>query len=233
MATFSVSDPENNTLTVGVSGDDSTGFIVEDNSILKYVGGVNFENPTDSDGNNVYNIQVFADDGFNRTTQDVEITVSDVPESPEFVGLDSDVFVEENVRIVTSISVVDPEGSGVSWAINGGADESLFRTFNVDEANGSLAFIAFDGADYEEPTDANSDGIYEVQLRAVEDTAEALETIIDLLITVTDIKDTYTINGTLYSNRYTAIDGDVQNTLKYTYTENNSASSAQTITQSN
>mgnify|MGYP001174667484 FL=1 len=229
MATFSVSDPENNTLTVGVSGDDSTGFIVEDNSILKYVGGVNFENPTDSDGNNVYNIQVFADDGFNRTTQDVEITVSDVPESPEFVGLDSDVFVEENVRIVTSISVVDPEGSGVSWAINGGADESLFRTFNVDEANGSLAFIAFDGADYEEPTDANSDGIYEVQLRAVEDTAEALETIIDLLITVTDIKDTYTINGTLYSNRYTAIDGDVQNTLKYTYTENNSASSAQTI----
>ena len=229
MATFSVSDPENNTLTVGVSGDDSTGFIVEDNSILKYVGGVNFENPTDSDANNVYNIQVFADDGFNRTTQDVEITVSDVPESPEFVGLDSDVFVEENVRIVTSISVVDPEGSGVSWAINGGADESLFRTFNVDEANGSLAFIAFDGADYEEPTDANSDGIYEVQLRAVEDTAEALETIIDLLITVTDIKDTYTINGTLYSNRYTAIDGDVQNTLKYTYTENNSASSAQTI----
>ena len=229
MATFSVSDPENNTLTVGVSGDDSTGFIVEDNSILKYVGGVNFENPTDSDGNNVYNIQVFADDGFNRTTQDVEITVSDIPESPEFVGLDSDVFVEENVRIVTSISVVDPEGSGVSWGINGGADESLFRTFNVDEANGSLAFIAFDGADYEEPTDANSDGIYEVQLRAVEDTAEALETIIDLLITVTDIKDTYTINGTLYSNRYTAIDGDVQNTLKYTYTENNSASSAQTI----
>ena len=61
MATFSVSDPENNTLTVGVSGDDSSGFIVEDNSILKYVGGVNFENPTDSDANNVYNIQVFAD----------------------------------------------------------------------------------------------------------------------------------------------------------------------------
>ncbi len=229
MATFSVSDPENNTLTVGVSGDDSTGFIVEDNSILKYVGGVNFENPTDSDANNVYTIQVFADDGFNRTTQDVEITVSDVPEGPEFVGLDTQVFVEENVRVVTSISVVDPEGSGVSWAINGGADESLFRTFNIDAANGSLAFNAFDGADYEDPLDANGDGIYEVQLRAVEDTTEALETIIDLLITVTDIKDTYTINGTLYSNRYTAIDGDVQNTLKYTYTENNSASSAQTL----
>ena len=125
--------------------------------------------------------------------------------------------------------MVDPEGSGVSWAINGGADETLFRTFTVDAANGSIAFINFDGADYEEPNDANSDGVYELQLRAVEDTPEALETILDLLITVTDIKDTYTINGTLYSNRYIAIDGDVQNTLKYTYTENNSASSAQTL----
>ena len=229
MATFSVSDPENNTVTVGVSGDDSDGFIVEENSILKYVGGVNFENPTDSDANNVYNIKVFADDGFNITTQDVEITILDVPEGPEFVGLDTQVFVEENVRIVTPISVVDPEGSGVSWGISGGADESLFRTFNVDDANGSIAFVNFDGADYEEPNDANDDGVYELQVRAVEDTAEALESILDLLITVTDIKDTYTINGTLYSNRYTAIDGDVQNTLKYTYTENNSASSAQTL----
>ena len=228
IATFTVTDPENNQLTIGVSGDDSTGFSVVSN-LLYFEGGLNYESPSDSDANNVYTITVFADDGFNRTTQDVQITVLDVSEGPEFVGLDTQVFVEENVRIVTPISVVDPEGSGVSWAINGGADESLFRTFNVDAANGSLAFQSFEGADYEEPNDANNDGIYEVQLRAVEDTAEALETILDLFITVTDIKDTYTINGTLYSNRYAVIDGDVQNTLAYTYAENNSAESAQTI----
>ena len=228
IATFTVTDPESNQLTIGVSGDDSAGFSVVSN-LLYYEGGLNYESPSDSDADNVYTITVFADDGFNRTTQDVQITVLDVSEGPEFVGLDTQVFVEENTRIVTSISVVDPEGSGVSWGISGGADESLFRTFNVDAANGSIAFIDFDGADYEEPNDANGDGVYELQVRAVEDTPEALETILDLLITVTDIKDTYTINGTLYSNRYIAIDGDVQNTLKYTYTENNSASSAQTL----
>jgi subtilisin family serine protease len=228
IATFSVTDPESNQLTIGVSGDDSAGFSVVSN-LLYFEGGLNYESPSDSDADNVYTITVFADDGFNRTTQDVQITVLDVSESPEFVGLDSQVFVEENVRIVTPISVVDPEGSGVSWGISGGADEALFRTFNVDAANGSIAFIDFDGADYEEPNDANSDGVYELQVRAVEDTAEALETILDLLITVTDIKDTYTVNGTLYSNRYAVIDGDVQNTLAYTYTENNSAESAQTI----
>jgi len=228
IATFTVTDPESNQLTIGVSGDDSAGFSVVSN-LLYFEGGLNYESPLDSDADNVYTVTVFADDGFNRTTQDVQITVLDVSEGPEFVGLDTQVFVEENIRIVTPISVVDPEGSGVSWGITGGADETLFRTFNVDAANGSIAFVDFDGADYEEPTDANSDGVYELQVRAVEDTAEALETILDLLITVTDIKDTYTINGTLYSNRYAVIDGDVQNTLAYTYTENNSAESAQTI----
>ena len=229
MATFSVSDPENNSLSVGVSGDDSSGFIVENNSVLKYVGGVNFENPTDSDANNVYNIQVFADDGFNRTTQDVEITVSDVPEAPEFVGLTPQVSVDENVRIVVALNVVDPEGGPVTFGINGGDDSGLFRIFTIDSSNGNLAFNAFEGADYETPQDANGDNVYEVQLIAAEDSVGGLETTFDLSISINDIKDTYTINGTLYSNRYTEVDGDVQNTLKYTVRDNNSLSSAQVL----
>jgi len=229
MATFSVSDPENNTLTVGVTGDDSSGFIVEDNSILKYVGGVNFENPTDTDANNVYNIQVFADDGFNRTTQDVEITVSDVPEAPEFVGLTPEVSVDENQRIVVGLNVVDPEGGAVTFGINGGDDSSLFRIFSIDSANGNLAFNAFEGVDYESPEDVNGDNVYEVQLIAAEDSAGGLETLFDLSISINDIKDTYTINGTLYSNRFTEVDGDVQNTLKYTVRDNNSLANAQVL----
>ena len=69
IATFSVTDPENNQLTIGVSGDDSTGFSVVSN-LLYFDGGLNYEDPTDSDTNNVYVVTVFADDGFNRTTQD-------------------------------------------------------------------------------------------------------------------------------------------------------------------
>ena len=72
IATFTVTDPENNQLTIGVSGDDSTGFSVVSN-LLYFEGGLNYESPSDSDANNVYTITVFADDGFNRTTQDVQI----------------------------------------------------------------------------------------------------------------------------------------------------------------
>ena len=59
-----MTDPEGNSITVGVSGDDSSGFTIENNT-LKYSGGANFENPTDSNNDNTYNLIVFADDGFN------------------------------------------------------------------------------------------------------------------------------------------------------------------------
>ena len=228
IATFSVTDPENNQLTIGVSGDDSTGFSVVSN-LLYFDGGLNYEDPTDSDTNNVYIVTVFADDGFNRTTQDVEITISDVPEAPEFVGLTSEVSVDENERVIVGLNVVDPEGGGVTFGINGGDDSSLFRIFTIDSENGNLAFNAFEGVDYESPEDANGDNVYEVQLIAAEDSAGGLETLFDLSISINDIKDTYTINGTLYSNRYTEVDGDVQNTLKYTVRDNNSLSAAQVL----
>jgi len=228
IATFTVTDPESNQLTIGVSGDDSAGFSVVSN-LLFFEGGLNYESPLDSDADNVYTVTVFADDGFNRTTQDVQITVTDVPEAPEFVGLTSQVSVDENVRIVAALNVVDPEGGPVTFGINGGDDSALFRIFSIDSSNGNLAFNAFEGVDYETPEDANGDNVYEVQLIAAEDAAGGLETTFDLSITINDIKDTYTINGTLYSNRYTVVDGDVQNTLKYTVRDNNSLSNAQVL----
>jgi hypothetical protein len=228
IATFSVTDPESNQLTIGVSGDDSAGFSVVSN-LLYFEGGLNYESPSDSNADNVYTVTVFADDGFNRTTQDVEITVSDVPEAPEFVGLTSQVSVDENLRIVAALNVVDPEGGPVTFGINGGDDSALFRIFSIDSSNGNLAFNAFEGVDYETPEDANGDNVYEVQLIATEDSVGGLETTFDLSISINDIKDTYTINGTLYSNRYTEVDGDVQNTMKYTVRDNNSLSNAQVL----
>ena len=43
--------------------------------VLKYSGGANFENPTDANSDNVYDLIIFADDGFNRTTQNVQLTI--------------------------------------------------------------------------------------------------------------------------------------------------------------
>ena len=52
---------------------------------------MNFEDPTDSDGNNVYNIQVFADDGFQLCSTAygvlIETETGDSPRLPLTVDL--------------------------------------------------------------------------------------------------------------------------------------------------
>ena len=129
IASFSVSDPENNSITVGVSGDDSTNFIVVD-SVLKYSGGLNFENPTDSNADNVYELEVFADDGFNRTTQNVQLTITNVDEGPEF-NITEEISIEENVRLIAAISINDPENDSFTWSITGGDDSGIMSLANV------------------------------------------------------------------------------------------------------
>ena len=231
IASFTVTDPENSQLTIGVSGADSSGFSVV-NNLLYFEGGLNYENPTDSNNDNIYNITVFADDGSNRTTQDVEITISNIEEGPEF-SISSNINLEENIQTVAQVDVSDPEGDSFSWLISG-PDASLFE---IPESpipggsltqSGSIAFIS-DGADFEDPVDVDADNIYEIQLIGTEDKALGIETLVDVTITVIDVKDTWSISGVVYSNPYSLIDGDVPNIIGYPVVENNDSSTAQFI----
>ena len=227
IATFTVSDPENNELTIGVSGDDAAGFSIVSN-LLYFEGGLNFESPTDSNGDNVYEITVYADDGFNRTTQDVQITISNVEEGPEF-NITEEISLEENIRVIASIEINDPEGDAFSWSITGGDDSGIMSLINVSGGSGDLRFNAIFGVDYEDPSDSDTDNVYLVQLTAAEDAADGLSTVLDLRITITDVKDTWSISGTVYSNPYTLIDGDVPDIVYYPPELNNDIDSAQTI----
>ena len=208
IATFSVTDPENNQLEIGVSGEDSEGFSVVSN-LLFYEGGLNFENPTDTNADNAYTITIYADDGFNRTTQDVQITVSNVEEGPEF-SISPNISLEENIKTVAQIDVSDPEGDAFFWEISG-EDADLFEIPESNSLNGaydqsgSLAFVS-EGGDFESPTDANADNIYEITLIGTENKTLGLVTRLDLTITILDVKDSWNITGTIYSNPYSAID---------------------------
>ena len=231
IATFSVTDPENNQLEIGVSGEDSEGFSVVSN-LLFYEGGLNFENPTDANADNAYTITIYADDGFNRTTQDVQITVSNVEEGPEF-SISSNISLEENIKTVAQVDVSDPEGDAFFWEISG-EDADLFEIPESNSLNGaydqsgSLAFVS-EGGDFESPTDANADNIYEITLIGTENKTLGLVTRLDLTITILDVKDSWNITGTIYSNPYSAIDGDVSNIVRYPPIDNSSSSVAQLI----
>lgn len=69
-------------------------------------------------------------------------------------------FVSENVTFVQTVVAGDP-AEPVTFSVTGGADQSLFA---INPATGTLTFNV--APDFEFPTDADTDHVYEVQVTA-------------------------------------------------------------------
>ncbi|MEM7315508.1 MAG: choice-of-anchor Q domain-containing protein, partial [Planctomycetota bacterium] len=72
-------------------GVDASEFQIVNGSQLRFVNAPDFENPTDSNGNNIYIVQLTADDGNGRTTnQNFSVRVTDVIENTLQCDFDGD-----------------------------------------------------------------------------------------------------------------------------------------------
>lgn len=96
-------DFEGNPITFSLSGADAGSFSISGSGEIRFVVPSDFENPADTDADNVYNITVLASDGFVMPSSfDITITVTDVegdsiPEVSNLVTTDDTTFVEENI----------------------------------------------------------------------------------------------------------------------------------------
>jgi hypothetical protein len=93
-------------------GSDAALFDIDTNSgALTFKTAPDFENPTDTNGDNVYEVQVGATDPDGTTTQDLKITVTDVKEggSPPEITSASQVSVPENTTAALTVTAVDPD----------------------------------------------------------------------------------------------------------------------------
>ncbi|EHR71852.1 putative Ig domain-containing protein,Cadherin domain-containing protein [Burkholderiales bacterium JOSHI_001] len=88
----------------------------------------------------------------------------------------------EGQSTVLTLSATDPDGQALGYAIAGGADAARFT---VDAGSGQLSFNT--APDFENPGDANGDGVYEV-LVSVSDGAGGSDTLA-LDLRVTDLND--------------------------------------------
>ena len=219
------SDPEGNALTFSISGTDASSFTFNDTNTLSFVSVSDYENPVDTNLDNVYEIVVNVSDGFNLVSQEISISISEIPEAPEFINFTENYQVEENNRELGVVEVIDPEGDDFTLTY-GGTDLDQFLFNPITRA---LRFADFDAPNYENPTDADGDNIYELQFVAEETKSGGLSRTLNLRIEVLDIKDTYRVSGTLYSSTTTVIDGDVPNISRYPTQQNNDASVAQEI----
>jgi hypothetical protein len=93
--------------------------------------------------------------------------------------------VAENTSAVTTVTATDADLDPLSILIVGGADQAKFQI-----VNGVVSFIS--APDFEKPTDAGGDNVYEVQVQVSDGNTTDLQT---LSVNVTDVAGN-TVNGT-------------------------------------
>jgi serralysin len=123
----------------------------------------NFEAPTDTNVDNVYDVFVQASDGQGGTTlQVISVTVTPVNDfSPVFTS-SSTISVPENTTIATLVSASDQDEPDqmITYSMIGGVDQSWFGL----ASNGILTFLV--PPNFESPTDSNGDNVYVVTVQA-------------------------------------------------------------------
>ena len=165
--TYRATDGDRDTsYTWSLEGDDADDFLI-DEGVLTFRAPPDYEEPADSDRNNVYRVTVVASDGPKRGTLAVTVTVTEQNEGPMVSGI-REFNIHENQHLPSSAAVYtaqDPEADGgvttaIRWSVSGrdGGD------FTIHRDSGVLTFRT--PPDHERPADANRDNVYEVTVRA-------------------------------------------------------------------
>src|SRR5712691_8774012 len=161
-ATATDDDIPMQTVTFSITGGmDSDQFSITPAGVLTFKAAPDFEHPTDVGVNNVYKVEVTADDGNGGTT------------------------VQKLAVAVTPVTATDADlpAQTVSFSITGGADAAKFSITSA----GVLTFKA--APDFENATDAGADNVYNVVVTATDSGSPALSSTQSITVTVTPVED--------------------------------------------
>ena len=177
-------DPENAQLSYSLSGglDKNLFNIDAQTGNVTFKASPDFEARADSDGDNVFQIEVQASDGVLVAKQIVTITLNNVNEAPTFTSGTKVAMNGRNITTSTPIYTargIDADaGSTLSYSIIGGDDAALF---NIDGATGVVTFRA--APDMANPSDVGLDNVFIIKLRVSDGSLRAEQY---LTITLTD-----------------------------------------------
>src|SRR6266567_6180387 len=168
--TATATDPDaGTTLTYSFGGgaDDSKFNIDSSTGAVTFKASPNFEAPTDTGANNVYDIIVKATDGGALfDTKAVAITVTNVNEAPTITS-GTTASTPENVSTAAAVytaTATDPDaGTTLTYSFGGGADDSKF---DIDSSTGAVTFKV--SPNFEAPTDTGANRIYDIIVKATD-----------------------------------------------------------------
>ena len=182
-------DPEGRTITWTLGGTDAARFaIVAATGAVSFKIAPNFEVPTDSGANNIYDITVTASYGnLSGTARAVAITVTNVNEAPTVTSGLTASFAENGIGIAYQATASDPDaGTALTWSLSG----TDAARFNLDAATGAVTFKV--APDFEVPADTGADNLYNITVIATDGALSASEAVV---ITVADVIESLSLSG--------------------------------------
>ena len=135
---FATSNPDHIKFTISAAGE------------LQFIATPNFESPGSVGNSNVYFVAVRATDsaGPETATQQIQVTVTNVNEAPEWVNDGTGSVDENDDTFSLTLEATDEDGDVLTFTINGGADAALFDIVG-DDLVLDAAVIAAGGLDRE------------------------------------------------------------------------------------
>ena len=138
-------------------------FTMESNGTLKNAVVFDYES------NSSHLIRVRVVDDQNRSfSKEFTITIGNVNENPIIYsnggGATASLSIAENQTVVSTVQASDPDNGSIFYSISGGADQ---LDFSINGATGALSFNP--APDFENPTDSDTNNIYEVVVTATDD----------------------------------------------------------------
>ena len=170
---------------VSDSGDNALFTIEPSSGALNFLAAPNHEVHGDADGDGTYNVEISAYDGSLDTATNLElsVTVTNEPEAPTFASASDESLVSENTSAVFYLAEAsDDDGDSVSYSLAPSVGDN--DLFTIDPASGQLSFIS--APDYENPTDSDPDGTYNVTISASDG---SLSSTFELAVTVSNVNE--------------------------------------------
>jgi hypothetical protein len=170
-------------ITYSISGGtDAATFAISNAGALTFKTAPDFESPADSNGDNVYNLQVTATDGVGGTAvQNITVKVTGVNDnSPVFTSV-ATFNVAETSTDVGTVTATDADlpAQAISYSITGGDDQNKFVITNT----GALKFVA--APSFTNPSDKDANNIYDLQVTAND--GDGRTTVQNISVSVTQI----------------------------------------------